>query len=726
MTCTQIFEKLIYNVSQYQPSNDFSLLEKAYETAREAHAEQKRRSGEPYIIHPLETAVILSELYQDNETIAAAILHDVIEDTNYTYDDISSIFGDEVAILVNGVTDLRNLKFNSVEEEKAENYRKLFLSMSKDIRIIIIKIADRLHNLRTLQHMPEANQKRTAQETIDIYASLAHKLGISKLRRELEDLSLQYLHPNTYRTIDNKMRQRKVTRAEIVEATISRLEEQLKTEGIQADVVGRTKNYFNIYKKMYTENKPFNQIYDLFSVRILVESISDCYITLGVVHGLFKPLLGRFEDHIAIPKDNLYQSLHSIVTGLGGEPFEIQIRTHEMHRYSEFGITAKWWNKENTLELTNSDKSTQKINWLRDMLDWLRDISDSATYLDALKGDLNAFMGHIYCFTPKGDTKSLLAGSTAVDFAYAVHSAVGNKMIGAKVNNREVPIDTILKTGDFVEIITSQNSNGPNLEWLEFAKTSQARSRITNWFNSQNKEANITKGKELLEGAAENKDASLTELFKETYIKAVLRRYGLPDWNSVCAAVGHGSIRETQIVNRLYDEYLLSLNPTKINEKKITRKNESGIIVKGIDKPSFRLSKCCGPLIGDEIVAYATRGRGVTIHRTDCASIIGLDTPQRERLTDAEWENPHDSNPNTLYQVELSIIVKNIYGMLYDVLDILKNEKINIHVCNGRPDKTNAAISYIDVKIEVPSHKTLDRIFAQLRNINGVIKISRV
>jgi len=725
MTDGEIFNKLISNVEQYHPSSDFSMLEKAYALAKEAHAGQLRRSGEPYIVHPLEVAVILSEIHQDRETLAAALLHDVVEDTHFTYEDIVEQFGEEVALLVNGLTDLEKLENETAADERAKNYRKLFVSMAQDIRVILIKIADRLHNLRTLKYMPPANQQKKAQEAIDIYAPFAHKLGISKLRREMEDLSLQYLHPNTYKDIDARVKKRRIERGDIIEASMSTLGQRLYAEGIAANTDFKAKNNFNIYKKMLDQNIEISQVYELFSLLILVETPRDCYAALGIVHNVFKPLNGRFEDHIAIPKDNRYQALHSVVTGPEGDPFEVQIRTHEMQRISEFGVTANWRYTADEMGLFNEGKTTQKYEWLSEMLDWQRDISDNVMYLDALKEDLNAYKGHIYCFTPKGDTKSLLTGSTALDFAYAVHSAVGNRMIGAKVNNRIVTIAHVLKTGDRVEIITSQNAKGPSRDWLDIAKTSQARSRITHWFKSQNKDANIAKGVELLEKTAKNKGIPLSELQKDIYINPILRRFNLTDWEAVCAAVGHGDLREALVINRLYDEYIQATNPAAAN-KKASHNNQSGITVKGAHGQPVRLSKCCGPIIGDEIVAYITRERGATIHRTDCAVIVRLDSVQRKRLADAEWANPLEANPGALYQVELFITVQNRYGMFYDILDILKNEKINVHSCDARPDKKTPAQSFIDVKIEVPTPQLLENILLQLNNVNGILNIRRV
>ena len=531
------------------------MLKKAYDLAKEAHKDQKRKSGEPYIIHPLKVAIILAELELDMETIVAGILHDTIEDTPYTYDDIKNLFGEEVAVLVDGVTKLGKLSYTTKEEIQAENYRKMFLAMAKDIRVILIKLADRLHNMRTLNYMTEEKQREKAQETLDIYAPLAHRLGISKIRTEMEDLCFKYLNPDAYYDLKHKIEKKKSERERYVNQIVEEIKAKIDESGIKGTVYGRSKHFFSIYKKMVNQNKTLDQIYDLFAVRIIVDTVRDCYACLGIVHDMYKPVPGRFKDYIAMPKPNMYQSLHNTLIGPTGEPFEVQIRTWEMHRTSEYGIAAHWKYKEGKSGDTSKDKEAEKMAWLRQILEWQRDLSDNKEFMAALKLDLNIFNDSVYAFTPQGKVIPLPNGSTPIDFAYAIHSAVGNKMVGARVNNKIVTFDYKIQNGDIVEILTSQNSRGPSRDWLSLVKSSTARTKINQWFKKEFKEENIVRGKELIIADAKKKNYSFSDLAKPEWVEIVVNKFGFKDWDALCAAVGHGGVKEGQVINRFIEEY---------------------------------------------------------------------------------------------------------------------------------------------------------------------------
>jgi len=743
-TSPELFEQLITNMKRYHPSADFSVVEKAYRLAEAAHGDQLRVSGEPYIIHPLSVAVILSELELDRETIAAGILHDVVEDTLYEYKDIAEMFSEEIAHLVDGVTKLEKLEYSSIEEQQAENYRKMFLAMSSDIRVILIKIADRLHNLRTMKVMPPQKQKVKAQETMDIYAPLSHRLGITKIRYELEDLSFRYMNPEAYYDLKDKIQQKQSEREAFVQGIVEQLRGKIQEAGIDGFVEGRPKHFFSIYKKMVGQNKTLDQIYDLFAVRAVVSNVRDCYEVLGIVHEMYKPIPGRFKDYIAMPKSNMYQSLHNTLIGPGGEPFEVQIRTREMHRTAEYGIAAHWRYKEGgeaDAQMSDEDRAEAKLSWLRQILEWQRELSDNREYLDALKFDLNVYKDHVYCFSPKGEVISLINGATPIDFAYAIHSAVGNKMVGAKVNNRIEPIEYQLKTGDRVEILTSQNSKGPSRDWLKIVKTSQARNKINQWFKKENKEENAARGKEMLEKGAKKKNLVLSELLSPERVKSVLNRYSLTDWESVCAAVGHGGIKEGQIINRLYEEYLRQEGKAIADDealKKLTglpesavenapvkrfTKGNSGIMVKGVGDINVRFSKCCSPVPGDEIVGFVTRGRGVSVHRTDCVNIIHLDDLDRHRLIDAEWQLPDKPGENTLFRADICITCDDKMGLLVDVSRIFTDEKIDVKSLNARTFKNEAVFN---VTINISSKEQLEKVRARLLATAGVHEVERV
>lgn len=730
-----LYKELINSVLKYHPSTDISMIEKAYKVASEAHEGQKRKSGEPYIIHPLCVAIILADLELDKETIVAGLLHDAVEDTWMTYEEVEKEFGSEVALLVDGVTKLGQLSYSADKVEvQAENLRKMFLAMAKDIRVILIKLADRLHNMRTLQYMrPEKHQEK-ARETMDIYAPIAMRLGISKIKVELDDLSLKYLKPDVYYDLVHKVALRKSEREQFVGAIVKEVKKHMDDANIKALVDGRVKHFFSIYKKMVNQDKTIDQIYDLFAVRILVDTVKDCYAALGVIHEMYKPIPGRFKDYIAMPKPNMYQSLHTTLIGPNGQPFEIQIRTYEMHRTAEYGIAAHWKYKESSDGKAPVGKSEEeKLNWLRQILEWQRDMSDNKEFMSLLKNDLDLFADSVYCFTPQGDVKTLPSGSTPVDFAYSVHSAVGNKMVGARVNGKLVPIEYEIKNGDRIEIITSQNSQGPSRDWLKLVKSTQAKNKINQWFKKELKEDNILKGKEMLAQYARAKGFKIANYTKTQYLEAVLRKYGFRDWDSVLAAIGHGGLKEGQVFNKLVEAY------DKENKKNLTdeqvleaasetqeklhiAKSKSGIVVKGIHDVAVRFSKCCNPIPGDEIVGFVTRGRGITIHRTDCVNVLNMSETDRTRLIEAEWQQP-DTKEKEKYMAEIQVYANNRTGLLVDLSKIFTERKIDLRSINSRTSKQEKAT--ISMSFEIGSKEELRSLIEKIRQVESVIDVER-
>lgn len=742
----QLYEELILRVRKYHPSTDISLIRKAYQVASEAHQGQVRKSGEPYIIHPLYVAIILADLELDKETIVAGLLHDVVEDTIMTDAEIGEQFGEDVALLVDGVTKLDKLNFHGEHgyqdrdteklERQAENLRKMFLAMAKDIRVILIKLADRLHNMRTLQHMRPEKQQEIARETLDIYSPIAQRLGISKIKVELDDLSLKYLEPEAYYDLVDKIAIRKSERERYIQAIVDEVSVHIKNAGIKAQIDGRIKHFFSIYKKMKNQNKSIDQIYDLFAVRIIVDTVQDCYAALGVIHEMYKPIPGRFKDYIAMPKANMYQSLHTTLIGASGQPFEIQIRTYEMHKAAEYGIAAHWKYKEASDGKKVEAQEEEKLVWLRQILEWQQDLSDNKEFLNLLKDDLNLFSDNVYCFTPTGDVKSLPAGSTPIDFAYSVHSAVGNKMIGARVNGKLVNIDYEIRNGDRVEIMTSQNSKGPSRDWLNVVKSTQAKNKINQWFKHELKEENIVKGKELITTYCKAKTINLQEVIVPKYQEAIMRKYGFQDWESVLAAVGHGVLKEGQVINRMLEMYdndhkkemtdaevMAEVeNSVQANRGRI-QKNASGIVVKGIHDVAVRFSKCCSPVPGDEIVGFVTRGRGISIHRTDCMNILNLPEIDRNRLIDAEWQQEEAAESGGKYLVEISIYANNRNGLLADVSRALTEKNIDILALNTRVSKQGTAT--IMINFEISGREELQRIVDKLRSIESILEIER-
>ncbi len=732
----KLYAELIESVHKYHPSTDISLIEKAYHIADEAHKNQVRKSGEPYIIHPLCVAIILAELELDKETIVAGLLHDVVEDTVMTEAEIAAEFGEEVALLVDGVTKLGQLSYDADKVEvQAENLRKMFLAMAKDIRVILIKLADRLHNMRTLKYMTPEKQKEKARETMDIYAPIAQRLGISKVKIELDDLSLKYLEPEAYYDLVEKIALRKSVRDEYVQSLVDEVKMHIEAAGIKAEIDGRAKHFFSIYKKMVNQDKTLDQIYDLFAIRIIVDSVKDCYAALGVIHEMYKPIPGRFKDYIAMPKPNMYQSLHTTLIGPTGQPFEIQIRTYEMHRTAEYGIAAHWKYKEGNTGMSVANQEEEKLSWLRQILEWQRDMSDNKEFMSLLKSDLDLFSDTVFCFTPSGDVKNLPNGSTPIDFAYSIHSAVGNKMIGAKVNGKLVTIDYVIQNGDRIEVITSQNSRGPSRDWLNIVKSTQAKNKINQWFRSELKEENILRGKELIAQCCKSKGINLSDINKPEYQHKILNKYGFHDWNSALATVGHGGLKESQIVNRMYEEYkkdhvvemtdqdVLNAVAENSKDKAAPVKSKSGIIVKGLYDVAVHFSKCCSPVPGDEIVGFVTRGRGVSIHRTDCINIINLSEMEKVRLIDAEWQQGASEGNNGLYLAEIKIFGNNRTGLLVDITRIFTEREIDINGIHSKTSKQGVAT--IEISFNVKGREELTSLIDKIRQVESVIDIER-
>ena len=733
----QLYQELISRVKKYHPSDDISLIEKAYNLAYMAHKNQLRKSGEPYIIHPLSVAIILAELQLDKETIVSGILHDVVEDTVITDEELRDQFGNYVALIVDGVTKLEKIKYNDDKlEYQAENLRKMFLAMAKDIRVIMVKLADRLHNMRTLQYQPEQRQIEIARETMDIYAPLAQRLGISKMKVELDDLSLKYLEPEVYYDLADKIKIRKSEREKYVSDIVADVSRHIKNAGIEATIDGRVKHFMSIYRKMLNQDKTLDQIYDLFAVRIIVNTIPDCYAALGVIHEMYKPIPGRFKDYIAMPKPNMYQSLHTTLIGPTGRPFEIQIRTYEMHKTAEYGIAAHWKYKESSDGKKVEESEAEKMSWLRQILDWQVNLSDNKEFLNTLKSDLELYSDTVYCFTPTGDVKTLPAGSNPIDFAYAIHSAVGNKMIGARVNGQLATINYKIQNGDRIEIITSQNSRGPSRDWLNIVKSNQAKTKINQWFKNELKEDNIQKGREMLLAFCKANGVDPSIIMVPEYMNAILRKYGFRDWDAVRAAVGHGGLREGQIVNRMKemydrdhphimsDEEIIEDVKEAASHRKLTVKRNGGVAVQGTDDLAVRFSKCCSPIPGDEIVGYVTRGRGVSIHRTDCVNIIALPEDERARLIEAEWDREEgEMSENEKYETGIRIFAQDRKGLLLDLTRFLSDKGVSVLNMNVRTSKQGTAT--IELSFSTSGKEELKEVIEKIRSISGILDIER-
>lgn len=733
---SKLYKKLIETILKYHPSTDVSQVEKAYNIAFEAHKEQKRRSGEPYIIHPVSVAIILADMELDKETIVAGILHDVVEDTVMTLDDIENEFGAEVALLVDGVTKLTQLSYSKDKVEiQAENLRKMFLAMAKDIRVILIKLADRLHNMRTLEYQTPVKQKEKARETMDIYAPIADRLGISKIKIELDDLSLMYLEPEKFNEIAYQRNVKLSSGEELIKELVYEVDDFIKEAEIDAIVYGRMKHIFSIYKKMVNQNKTFDQILDLFAVRIIVNSVKDCYTALGIIHDKYKPIQGRFKDYISMPKPNMYQSLHTTLIGPSGQPFEIQIRTKDMHRTAEYGIAAHWKYKEGIKGEANAANEEQKLSWLREILEWQKEMSDNKEFMSVLKSDLNLFAEDVYCFTPIGDVINLPNGSTPIDFAYSIHSAVGNKMVGARVNGKMVNIDYVIKNGDRIEIITSQNCKGPSRDWLNICKSTQAKNKINQWFKAEFKEDNIIKGKALVDKYCKSKGIIWADISKPDAISRVIRKYSYKDWDSLMAAIGHGGLKEGQIVNKLIEEYekktkrivtdeeiLEELSTNKDNKYII--KPKGAILVRGTHDVTVRCSKCCNPVPGDEILGFVTRGRGITVHRTDCVNIMNLPEVERGRIVQVEWDgNFEEEVSDQKYIAEIKIYANNRTGLLADISHIFTERNIDVRSINSRTSKQG--IATISMSFLIGGKNELGRLIEKVRQVESIIDIVR-
>ncbi len=729
----ELYKELISIIKRYHPSDNLDLVDKAYQVASEAHKDQKRKSGEPYIIHPLCVSIILAELELDKETIAAGLLHDVLEDTSISYDELKEQFGEEVVLLVDGVTKLTNLNWAQDKVEvQAENLRKMFLAMAKDIRVILIKLADRLHNMRTMQYQKHEKQIEKSRETMDIYAPIAHRLGISKIKVELDDLSLKYLEPEVYNDLAGKVAMQTEDREAFVKSIVDEVSTHIEAADIHAQVGGRVKHFFSIYKKMKNQHKTLDEIYDIFAVRILVDSVKDCYAALGVIHEMYRPIPGRFKDYIAMPKPNMYQSLHTTLIGSKGQPFEIQIRTYDMHRTAEYGIAAHWKYKEAQSGQMNEKSEEEKLSWLRQILEWQRDEADNKEFLSLIKSDLDLFSDTVFCFTPTGDVKNLPTGSNPIDFAYSIHSAVGNKMVGCRVNGKMVPIDYVIQNGDQIEIITSQNSRGPSRDWLKIVKSTQAKNKINSWFKNELKEENITKGKEMVLSYCKAKSIILSDILKQEYKEKVLKKYGFRDWDAVMAAIGHGGLKEGQIVNKLVEEYQKDHRKEITDEEVIAAVSEkkekiraskktSGIVVKGVEDLAVRFSKCCSPVPGDEIIGFVTRGRGISIHRTDCVNMISLPMEDRARVIPAEWQGENIAQEK--YLAEIVIYANNRVGLVADISRILTEDQIDIHSISSRTSKQGVAT--VVISFETNGREELSGIVKKILNVGGVLNVER-
>ena len=708
---------------------DTKIIQKAYSYALTHHGEQVRKSGEPYIIHPVDVAYTIADLGLDEKTICAALLHDIVEDTDVTYEDIKNEFGEEIAEMVDGVTKLKQIQYASIEEHQVENYRKMFLAMGKDIRVIIIKLADRLHNMRTLEFLRRDRQIAIAQETMQLYAPLANRLGLYAMKWELEDLGFQYLYPEEYKELVKGIEQKREQRLKFIEKIMADIRVQLKKQHIEAEVTGRAKHLYSIYRKMMRDNKTLDQIYDLFALRIIVNSVKDCYTALGVVHEMYSPMPGRFKDYIAVPKPNMYQSIHTTLLGEKGTPFEVQIRTWDMHRIAEYGIAAHWAYKEANYGSKKGQKvvsvQEDKLAWLRETLEWQQEMQDPQEFLETLKTEL--FEDEVYVFTPKGAIKVLPRGATPIDFAYSIHAEIGNHMTGAKINSKMVPIITPVKNGDIVEIITSDNSKGPSMDWLKFVKSSTAKNKIQQWFKKERKVENTEKGKDAIEKELKRIGISYTDLFKVEYINPMLERYKYKNLDEMYAAVGFGAISATRIIARMLIEYRKEHKEDKIEEKieeLEVRKNKnekpsgSGIIVKGIDNCLVKLSKCCNPLPGDEIIGYITKGRGVSVHRKDCVNINEL-LKEENRIIDVQWYNQE----KVKYTVEIEIYANDRNGLLADIVQKINDSKAKLLGVNARTNKERIALT--EVTIEIDSLESLNKIIREIRKIDSVYEVNR-
>ena len=728
--------EFLNTILEYNSKYDIDLIGRAYDVAEEMHRGQLRKSGEPYLIHPMAVAEILADLGMDEETIIAGLLHDVVEDTPYTSEELASDFGDEVELLVDGVTKLGSLKFESKEERQAENLRKMFLAMSKDIRVLIIKLSDRLHNLRTINYMTHDKIIEKCRETLDIYAPLAARLGIYAMKMELEDIALKFLEPEAYYDLAEQVSQRKGEREDAINNVVDKIRSSLEEIDINFDIYGRSKHFYSIYKKMKYQHKNLDEIFDLMAVRIIVDSIRDCYAVLGLVHTMWTPIPGRFKDYIAMPKPNMYQSLHTTVMGESGKPFEIQIRTYEMHRIAEYGIAAHWKYKEGI----TSDKEEVKLSWLRQALEWQKDVKDPKEFMESLKMDL--FSSQVFVFTPQGDVIELPAGSTPLDFAFKIHSDVGCKCVGAKINGKMVTIDHILENGDIIEIITSPNAAGPSIDWLKIAKSSSARNKIRQWLKKENKTDNIDKGKDLIDKYIRKKGYDPRTLLKNAYINRAVKELNFRNTDELYTQLSNGGSIQTKFTNLLlkYDaetraeeaekEKTLLENLNEISEKtqkrvqhdKNRHKNDdnSGVIVEGVDNLMIRIARCCSPVPGDDIIGFITKGRGISVHRTDCDNLKSLPESEKARCIKVSWDT---QQPERSFNAEISLIAKDQKGMLSNISKVCEDMDVHIAGLNAKADKDETV--RINLTLAIQDKIQMEKICRSLKNVPGIMEAYR-
>ena len=729
-------DKFLDHLKKANPDLDFYLIGKAYDLGEKAHEGQFRKSGEAYFVHPVEVAKILADLDMDSQTIAAALMHDVVEDTEYTYEDIEQYFGEDIALLVDGVTKLGSLKFDNKEDRQAENLRKMFLAMTKDIRVLIIKLADRLHNMRTINFMTDAKIVEKCRETLDIYAPLADRLGISKIKFELEDLALKALEPELYYSLVSGVRMKKYTQDDYIEKVIEELKQALSELNIEYEIYGRYKHYYSIYKKM-NKGKTLDEIFDLAAIRIIVDSVKDCYSILGVVHTLWKPIPGRFKDYIAMPKPNMYQSIHTTLIGNYGAPFEVQIRTKEMHRVAEYGIAAHWKYKEGIKE--NHEETEKKLAWLRQTIELQKDMNDPGEFMESLKVDL--FSNQVFVFTPKGTVVELPAGSTPLDFAFKIHSEVGIKCVGAKVNGKMVPLNHVLENGNLVEVITNPNSKGPSSDWLSIVKSTQAKNKIRQWFRKENRAENIEKGKTAIEKAVKRKAYDSKMLLKQPYLLKIAKSYKFPSIEELYVAVGYGGVPSTKVANMLVDllreeeneelkreqqeitvaEFEKSNQPEEEEKSRHTKKDATGVNVKGVDGLMIKFAKCCTPVPGDEIVGYITKGRGISVHRKDCANMMSLPEDEKGRLIEVEWDE--DALNKHSFEADIFVLAEDRKRLIMDISIAVQEMDVNVRSMNVKTTKDKKAMFNMTLDITEPDQ--IRKVLLKIKNVDGIIDAYR-
>lgn len=724
-------EEFFEMIKKYLNDNQVAFVHKAYDLAAKAHANQRRKSGEPYIIHPLGVATILAELQMDETTLAAAFLHDVVEDTETTLDQLKEMFGVKVADLVDGVTKLGKIEYISKEDQQIENYRKMFLAMAKDIRVIMIKLADRLHNMRTMKYMPVHKQQSISRETMEVYAPLAHRLGIYTIKWELEDLAFRYMEPEIYYDLVEQVKVKRREREAMIHEAMAEIKEHLDEQHIKCEIQGRPKNFYSIYKKMQRDHKELSEIYDLLAIRVLVDTVADCYGTLGVVHSLWRPIPGRVKDYIAVPKSNMYQSLHTTVLYHNGQPLEIQIRTFEMHRISEFGIAAHWRYKESGGKSnmpSGGDKDFEaKLSWLRQLLEWHKDMSDSRDFVNTVKMDV--FADEVFVFTPRGDVIDLPVGSVPIDFAYRIHTDVGNRCVGAKVNGRIVPLDYKLSNGDIVEVITSKQATGPSRDWMNIVGSSDTRNKIRSWFKKERREENIAKGREMLEKETKRLGYDIKVLLKADKLKTVAASFRLDGEEALYASVGYGGVTLNGVMSKLVELYKkeqkltvtkdLSQLLAELKPRRSKAKASHGILVKGEEGIMVKLARCCNPIPGDPVIGYITRGSGISVHRTDCPNVLSNNPDEQRRLIEVSW----DITTDAVYKVNIVINASDRPGMMADIMQVTSEAKLNINALNCRTDKHKNA--YITMGLDISNLEQLDNIMNKIKRMKGVYSVER-